>query len=416
MAAYWYLGPTGAFAQMADPHVRRLCENALDALDACPADEYLKERMWVLGKLSNSHLFDTDPTERLALSDAALAISRRLDDPFDRWLGIGWSIVSREPLGRYEEWEALVDEAAALARDLPATVKRDTLSWQAMVHQKQGDFEAVDRTVDQYRAVVEPLGLALPSIVFGSRAVRAADQGRFDDCRRFLDAWLEDSVRLDATRLGVIAAEGWPNQWTADATAYRASLGSVPEAATALVACYPLQAIVALIEDDIPAAKEAFDEWHELLPFVPYGFRTHVAAVATYPTWRLGSASVAESLLVDLRPHAGHWPTFGPASSNGPADLHIGVNLVTIGDLDGARVSLESALRACEAGRAIAWETVTVLHLAEVALLQGRADDAQMMSDRCRRRADDFGMVLILRELDRLGFMSETGASERRSI
>ncbi len=402
-AAYWYLGPAGVLADLSDPNFRPLLEEARDALDACPDDQFVRERMWVLGKLAHAHTLDADPTEQLALTEAALALSRRLDEPADRWRAVVWRLYAIDSLGRYDEWEALIEECTTLADAFPVTFQRDPLSWQIQAARSRGDVDRAAGLVDRYRRLFVPLGLALPGIVHGVGSARAIDQGRFAEARRLLDAWRDESPPHDGTMLGIGANEAWHDLWTIDADRYRATLEAMPGSAAAVLAVYPLASILALLEGDEEAARARYDEWRPSIDGVPAYFAFHMAATATYPTWRLGEAAVAERLVAGLAPHAGRWPSLSAANTIGPADLHLGVNRVTLGDLPAAEADLRAALASCEATTSHAWEAVALLHLADAVAQQGRADESAALAARCRAQAVRLGLTLVTQDLDRLG-------------
>lgn len=408
MAAYWYLGPVSVFAYMDDPHLRPLLEEARVLLAACPDDQYLRERVWVLGKLSFVHVFDADPSERLALTAAALEIGRRLDEPLDRWVAVAWRLVSLDNLGAHDEWESLLVECEELGEQLPVWVRRDTINWRLISARQHGDFDAVARLVAEYRALLEPLGLAQPSMLFGADAARASDQGRFDDCRRMLEAWGNATVRDEASRLGIGACEEPSLLWAGDADGYRASVDRFPASTASFIACYPLRVMPALIEDDEAAARAEYEQWRVLRPFVPASYRAHVSAIATYPTWRLGDAEVAAWMLEGLLPHAGRWLALGPTDPSGPADIHIGVNHLTLGELPTAEAALRSGLAQATAAEARAHETVALFHLADTLAQQGKADEAGVTAARCREQAERLSMQLILGDLDRLGLATSS--------
>lgn len=402
-AAYWYLGPSAAFVNLSDVNGRVLLEEALAGLDACSPDQFVKERVWVLGKLAYTHMFDTDPTEKLALTAAAVELSEGLPDPVDRWVARAWRVVTLFGLGHHAEWEALVEWTAELAEDLPVTIKRDTITWQALVRFERGDVAGGLEHVTRYVALFEPLGLALPALVFGVPAVVATWEGRFDDADPLFDAWLDASNLPDLSRSGVLAGQAWPYLWTLDAPRYRAALDSFPASSATLLAVYPLTAIVALIDEDEAEARRCYEEWLPLLDFAPAGFAAHIAASATYPTWRLDQADVARRNLEALGPHAGRWPTVGMPIFAGPADLFLGVNHVTVGDLDAGEASLRSALDASVANGTHAWSTWTRMHLANALARQGRGDEAAEHAAVARADAERLGMHLITQDLDRLG-------------
>lgn len=356
----------------------------------------------MLGKLSHSHLLDPDPTEGLALTAAAVELAERLEDPADRWVGLGWRGVSLFGLGRHAEWEDLGQRCADLAAGLPVVFQRDSLSWLAQAAFERGDVRGALELVDRYVTLLEPLGLALPSFVFGVPAVVAAFEGRFDDAHPF-DAWLDASNLPDVSRVGVLSGEGWAFLWSAEALRYEAALDAFPASADALLSVYPLRATVVLLGGDESRAEGLYDDWLALLEFAPARFVAHVAAIATYATWRLDRPAVARRLLEVLAPHAGRWPTFGMPIFAGPADLHLGVNHVTAGDLDAAEASLRSALASCEEVGFHAWATWTRSHLADALARQGRADEAAELATAARADAERMGMHLITQDLDRLG-------------
>ncbi|HMQ25233.1 MAG TPA: hypothetical protein PKA98_04555 [Acidimicrobiales bacterium] len=157
------------------------------------------------------------------------------------------------------------------------------------------------------------------------------------------------------------------------------------------------------MDGDETEAEHLYDEWLPMLEFAPARFAAHVAAIATYATWRLDRPAVARRLLDVLAPHAGRWPTFGMPILAGPADLFLGVNHVTVGDLDAAETALRSALVSCEETGFHAWATWARFHLADALARQGRADESAALAAVARADADRLGMHLITQDLDRLG-------------
>ncbi|MEZ5144195.1 MAG: hypothetical protein R2726_16990 [Acidimicrobiales bacterium] len=318
--------------------------------------------------------------------------------------------MSLDNLDAYDERESLLAECEQLAERLPVWTQRDTLTWRIVSYRQRGDFDAVTELVASYRTLLEPLGLAHPVVLWGADAARAVDQGRFGDGHRLLEAYGDAAQRMEVSRLVIGACESWALLWAGDAAGYRASLERYPAAAAPLLACYPLRAIQALLEDDVPAARAAYEEWRALRPFAPASFRAHVSAVATYPAWRSGDADGAAWLLEGLLPHAGRWLTIGPADPSGPADIHIGVNHLTRGDLPAAEAALRAGLAQASAAQAHAHETVALFHLADALAQRGEADASAALAARSRDQAERLGMNLVLDDLRRIGLTASTRA------
>jgi class 3 adenylate cyclase len=406
-AAYWYLGPVGMMANLADPNLRPLLEEAKAALDSCPDVDFTVERLRVAGKLSHSHLFDADPSARLALSEEVLELGHQVEVPLDRWAAVAWRIGALDGLARYDEWERRIDESSRLANELSAPIQRDALVWELLAARSRGDVDAVARHVERHIERFDPLGLVIPGVAYGARAVRAIDEGRFSDVWPLIDDYRDRaSQAYDASHLALAALEAWPAIWTADAEAYRRLLDRLPESTSGFVAIYPLRVMLAILEEGDEAARAVYDDWRPMLAFAPANFAVHVFTVATYPAWRFGDRETADRLLAGLRPHAGRWPTVGPAVPLGPADLHIGVNLLTLGEFVAAEFELRAALAECERTGASAWGTVALFHLAEALDKQERTADAAATVTRCQIEAERLGMTLVLHDLERLGLPS----------
>jgi hypothetical protein len=294
-----------------------------------------------------------------------------------------------------------------MAATLPAVVKRDALAWELQMARMAGNTSAVTAAIDTYRSTFAPLGMALPGMLYGAPAVQAIDAGRLDEGLALLEQY-RDAVKdgFDMSRLTTGAAAMWPLLWMAAPERFAEMIDQFPASADFVLAVYPLAALQSLLEGDDASARTHYAAWRQMLPFVPASFSFHVFATASYPTWRLGDREVAMRSNEALRGHAGRWLAREAVLSCGPADLHIGMNLLTLDDAPAAVRALRAALELCVHADATAWETITLFHLAEALHRVGEYDEAASRAARAMTQAQQLGMNMIVQDLHRLGLVA----------
>jgi hypothetical protein len=146
-----------------------------------------------------------------------------------------------------------------------------------------------------------------------------------------------------------------------------------------------------------------------MIHVIPFFARAHLASWATYPAWRLADLEIAEWNLDVLRPYAGQWPTPNVEVCNGPADLHLGIGLLTLGQADDAESLLRSSVADADAKGAPVWASYGRLFHALALRALGRGDEAGAVAARCAGEAAAFGMHQVLVDLEREGLVVSAG-------
>ncbi|WP_421118855.1 AAA family ATPase [Aquihabitans daechungensis] len=400
-AAYQYLGPWGFWVEMADPHRRSLVEEALRAL---PPGQHQRWRMLLLTKLATEHSFDPDGAERHALSAEAASIARTLEEPVDRWDGLSWHAFTLTGSPFYEELAAVADEVDALAPSLDLVRRADTAAMRSHVPRARGDLAGSVRTMDRARALLAPVGVHNTGVFLVEPAATAMAQGRFDEAHELLDH-LRSISSTSGDRLAAIGIDAWIYRWSDDPDGYRRAMTTAPSESSAFLSLFGIEMGEAVIRHDEAAARTALEAWRPLLAYVPGFMAGQFACTTAYSSWWLEDRESAEILLQLLRPHAGYWAG-GLNFASSPADLSIGMMLLTLGRPGEAEPHLRLAVASAARAPAQAWEAFGRQFLALALLGVGRRDEAQAEAHRCRAQAAALGMHRLGRDLDRAGLVA----------
>jgi len=406
-AAYQYLGPMGVWVDLADPHRRPLVEEALAAL---PPGEHPRWRMLLLAKLAMEHTFDPDFAERYALSAESAALARTLDDPLDRFDGVIWHAITLIGLAEYEEFDGLVVELDLVAPSLDLARRADAVHLRSHIPRHQGDLAASVRAMDETRELLASAGLLYKAVSFSEPAATAIAQGRFGEGCELL-AHLRTVSSVPGDVLGAIGAETWVYRWVDDPDAYRRCIDTAPEESTAFLALFGTQMGEAVLRRDQALARQENEAWRPLLAFVPASQRGSLAATLSPSIWSVGDTEAAETFLAWLRPYAGSW-VGGLNFVYQPADLAIGMNLLTLGRPGEAEPLLRGAVESAKRAPAVAWEAFGRQFLAHCLQDLGRDDEARAEAVRCVEQASALGMHRLVRDLADAGLGSASFATD----
>ena len=409
-AAYQYLGPMGFWIEMSDPHRRPLIEEALAAL---APDEQPRLRMLLLTKLTKlatEHTLAPDGSERYRLSREAADVARTLDDPQDRWDGLAWHAITLTGSPFYDDFDALVPEVEALESSVDITRRADTAHMRCHLHRHQGDLAGSVRAMDEARGLQASVGIQQPQIFLQEPAATAVAQGRFAEASELLDHFRSISS-ASGDLLASIGIEAWVFRWTDDSEGYRRCIDTAPEESIAFLALFGTDIAQAVLQRDDSATVAALEAWRPLLAFAPGGMSGQFAATLAYTIWEVGDPGAAAVLLDMLLPHAGHW-IGGLNLFYSPADLAIGMMLVTLGRPAEAEAHIRLAVASSSTAPAAAWEAFSRQFLALALLQLGREVEAHAEAARCRELAAELGMHRLLHDLDRAGLATSSAARD----
>lgn len=399
LAAFHYLGPWGFWVDMADVHRGPLLAEALAALRA---DEHPELRVRLLIKQWSELQFETDGIAQDAVAAEVLALARTIDDPIVRWEGLLYCSGAYQSRPETDLQDELIAEALAV-EGIGALRKAETTGVNRCgARRNRGDFVGAREDAAHYRDLAERSGATIVFAALGEPSSRATVEGRFEDARTGFDL-IRAGVDNHLQVLSALAGGMWVDLWTADAERFRSELDALPEATLAFANGYPIRSVERLLADDVGEARTLWEVWKPMLDFIPRFARSHLAAWSTYPAWRLGDAAVARRLVDILRPFSGSWSTPNQAVCNGPMDLHIGVNLLTLGQLDESEALVRSAVADASRCGAPTWQAYGSFFHALVLRELGRATEAAEVATTCRDLAAGFGMDQVLLDLDRAG-------------
>jgi tetratricopeptide (TPR) repeat protein len=348
-------------------------EAALEAVGS--ADSPLRARL--LATLALELVFDANaPDRRVAMSDEALAMARRLQDPptlvpvlVARYL----STMPNAVAGRLCDSAELLEAAQSLADPLPRS-QAWGMRFRALL--EAGDVEEADRCLDRAAALVADLGQpTLRWTLTYLRAGRAIVGARFDEAER---------LAAEAQELGLATGQEGAAGGAAQLFMARFAQGTLDAETEALLA--------GVSEHRLPV----FDIW-EVLLYCELGREADArAALAELRPGHLprdlfwlggmcswatvaaafGEVSLAEELHSILLPYADHALTLAMVPM--PAVVHhLGLLAATIGHYDEADERFGAAAVIHERLKAPAWLAHTRLEWARRLLARRAPRDAE---------------------------------------
>ncbi|MEY2432243.1 MAG: hypothetical protein QOC92_1968 [Acidimicrobiaceae bacterium] len=344
------------------------------------------ERAELLAHLAIEITFDSDFDRRDRLSAEAIAIARRLDDPYTLAHALSYRCDAIGHAKTFDERRRLVIEQQELAARIgdPNLGVLAAFSRQHMLL-ADGDLAEADRVLERaLDAVAATRDAMLQWVSTAARANRAFIAGRFDDTERLLsealqlgqDAEQPDSFIMYAGQLGLVRF------FQGRLPELEPLLAAATEAAPAL-ATFRAGLAVLYVElgrrdeaqavlDDL--ARDGFASFPEDLMWLSgIAFCAHACG-------QLGDRAIASKLYELLAPYSGRCIAEGPTFL-GAVDRYLGVVATVSRRWDEADSYFERALGAHVALEAEGYAALTRLDWARMLLLRG------WLPDRRRARA-----------------------------
>jgi tetratricopeptide (TPR) repeat protein len=407
-AAIGYAGITGYhFSGRRDDRLVALLEEALTALP--PGDSEMRVRL--LARLSVAVYWSDLDGRRFELSEAAVAMARRLRDPTTLALAIHSRRYAQWGPDNFEQRLADATQSRTLAfeaNELELAVSASR--WRVTDLLEDGDVAAADRELDSHAALAERLHQ--PFILAHTtqfRALRAIMQGRFRDGEALAADARQQTQRAGNALAGTVyGGQMFPVWWQRgeheqlDAFLRTALRAAPPHAGTtsamALIHAElgERETAAAMVEQ---LAAPGFSKFRHDMLFLP-GLAHLTLACAD-----LADPTHAEEIYDLLRPYAGRVVVVGaPAQACwGPVDHYLGV-VAALGDRpDWAADHFETALAIGARLGTPALLAETRLEFGGLLLRAGRSHDrdrALTLLDAARRTASALGLQRVVDRLD----------------
>jgi tetratricopeptide (TPR) repeat protein len=397
------LGMAGAWSMLSrsDPERVRLLEEALEGL---PEDDSpLRARL--LARMALELYYAGEPELRLALSEEAVDIARRIDDPRT----LATCLDARHyALWLPENVEQRLEVAAELRRVAELTgdpeLELQGAGWTIIDLMELGDIQGVDIQIAAASKLAEalhrPIWLWWTSLF---RCARALLAGEFDAAERIAQETLAIGQRGQAENALHYYAQSMFNL-----RREQGRLAEVEGAVRGFIELYPAlpgwRCALALLLVELGRPEEARREFERVAA-------THFADIPRDANWLIGITLLAEvcgalgdgeragELYELLRPYAGRNVIVGRnATNNGSASRLLGLLATARGEWDLAERHFEEAQAMHAHMGARPWHARTQVGYAEMLLARGRADDATRASEMLADAilvADALGMVVL---------------------
>ncbi len=369
-----------------DEEMVAVLEAALEGVS--PADSAMRARL--LAKLGlELHFSSADRDRRVSLSDDALAIARRLDDPptlaavlLLRHATIWAPDNLDERLANLDE----LDEVAARLRDPVTTSEATSLRFRLMM--EVADIPEVDRALDEWAALADELGQPVIRWLMGwPRTNRLALAGRLAEADRVAAETMELGLATGQGDAGVIHTfglvpvrlqEGRLAEFEPQFLETMERFGVTDRLPLAL-------AIRALIDVELGRGDRARQSLESLAAAGFAGCPVDVTWTAVMAIWgevaaALGhsrSAAVLREALDPFRDRIACMATL----SVGTVAFHLGLLAATTGDFDTAASDFAHAAAIEERIGAPTWLARTRLEWARMLLRRSGPGDAQQARD-----------------------------------
>jgi tetratricopeptide (TPR) repeat protein len=397
------LGVAGPWSMLSrsDPERVRLLEEALEAL---PQDDSpLRARL--LARMSLELYYAGEPELRMALSEEAVEIARRIDDPRT----LAHCLDARHyALWLPENVEQRLEVAAELRRVAEETgdpeLELQGAGWTIIDLMELGDVKGVDIQIAAASKLAEalhrPIWLWWTSLFRGARAQLAGD---FDAAERLAQETLAIGQRGQAENALHYYAQSMFN-----IRREQGRLAEVEGAVRGFIELYPAipgwRTALALLLVELGRPEEARTEFEHVAV-------DHFANVPRDANWLIAITLLAEvgSALQDgpraaelygmLLPYAGSNVVVGRnATNNGSASRLLGMLATAQGAYDLAERHFDEAQRMHAHMGARPWHARTQVAYAEMLLARARGDDVaragEMLADAILV-ADALGMVVL---------------------
>ena len=396
-AALGYAGRWSQLGRVEEDVAGRLQE-ALGALGA--EDSPLRARL--LARLALELYYAGDPGRRLALSEEAVALARRLGDP----LTLATCLDARHyALWRPETVQERLEVAAELRRIAEAVgdheLELEGAGWTVVDLLELGDVAGADIQI----AAASRLAAALHSPLYEwwtalFRCARAQLDGRFDEAERLAEETLAIGRRGHAENAVHVYAQAMFN-----IRREQGRLGEVEDAVARFIAMYPAvpawRCSLALLHLELGREDAARAEFGAL---AEQGFGTLpldanwliAITLLAEVCGRVGDAPRAAELYAALAPYAGRNVVVGRAATcNGSASRPLGMLAAAQGEWARAERHFADALAMHVAMGARPFAARTQLAWAEMELARGRGEAAAERLQAAVAIADELGMVSV---------------------
>ncbi len=391
------LGYAGRWSQLGrvEEDVAALLQEALAALGG--EDTPLRARL--LARLALELYYAGDPQRRLALSEEAVTLARRLGDP----LTLATCLDARHyALWRPETVQERLAVAAELRR-IAETVEDPELElegagWTVVDLLELGDVAGADIQI----AAASRLAAALHRPLYEwwtslFRCARAQIDGRFDEAERLAQETLAIGQRGQAENALHVFAQAMFN-----IRREQGRLAEVEESVHGFIAMYPAvpawRSALALMHMELGREDAAREEFESLaragFDALPRDAQWLIATTLLAEVCgRLGDAGRAAELYEPLAPYAGRNVIVGRASTcNGSASRPLGILAATMGDWDRAERHFADALAMHQAMGARPFVARSQVSWAEMELARGKGARARARLAEAIVIADALGM------------------------
>jgi DNA-binding CsgD family transcriptional regulator len=385
-----------------DLATRRLCEEAIAALDSEPAS--LRAR--VTARLAESFAYLRELDRAWPASEHALALAEQSGDP----LAVAAALRARQlvcsgPDG-LEDRARLADRMLALGRQTrQAGVEVWARLWQIDASFERGDLGRVASEIDALaRCVREIQGPRERFEVLRCQAALAQAQARFLDARRLADE-----------AFAVMAPSGHPGPYAvraaiANLVGRHVGQDDASVAANNLVGAseeihesFGLIGRLSYAHAVVTAGRpeDAAEVYRSLGPVGGWGPLPHLVlfsyAFGIAVAVPLGLSADLDALYDRLDPFRGHHVVSGAGAVAyfGPVDLWLGIAAHHLGRVDAAVTDLERAAQACQHNGAVGFEVEADVELAAVLARRhrpGDADRARSLATHAANQAAALGM------------------------
>ena len=394
------LGYAGRWSQLGrvEEDVAALLQEALGALGA--EDSPLRARL--LARLALELYYAGDPERRLALSEEAVALARRLGDP----LTLATCLDARHyALWRPETVHERLDVAAELRRIAEAVgdpeLELEGAGWTVVDLLELGDVAGADIQI----AAASRLAAALHRPLYEwwtslFRCARAQMDGRFEEAERLAHETLAIGQRGQAENAIHVFAQAMFN-----IRREQGRLAEVEESVHGFIAMYPAvpawRCSLALMHLELGREEEARAEFEALaaagFDALPRDAQWLIAmTLLAEVCGRLGDAAHAAELYEPLLPYAGRNVIVGRAATcNGSASRPLGILAAMQGEWSRAERHFEDALAMQEAMGARPLVARTHVSWAEMELARGEVAAARERLAEAIVLADALGMAAL---------------------
>jgi DNA-binding SARP family transcriptional activator len=391
------LGYAGRWSQLGrvEEDVAALLQEALATLGA--EDTPLRARL--LARLALELYYAGDPQRRLALSEEAVTLARRLGDP----LTLATCLDARHyALWRPETVHERLEVAAELRRIAEAVgdpeLELEGAGWTVVDLLELGDVAGADIQI----AAASRLAAALHRPLYEwwtslFRCARAQIDGRFAEAERLAQETLAIGQRGQAENAVHVYAQSMFN-----IRREQGRLAEVEESVHGFIAMYPAvpawrctRALMYLELGREDAAREEFESLARAgFDALPRDAQWLIAmTLLAEVCGRLGDAARAAELYAPLAAYAGRNVIVGRASTcNGSASRPLGILAAAQGDWERAERHFADALAMHEAMRARPFVARTQVSWAEMELARGEPGAARERLAEAILTADALGM------------------------